>query len=178
MKGWVTSGTEFRKILSPLPCQLLPSSNISHLMRHHYSEAKHSRIKTINGTTSLSSATTNSISISERERYMTKRRNDSLCEADGLPAIFPHQHQEKEEEERDTSSRTFPIRWLHNYHPHPSEHMFDHVCSTKVLHLLNRTFAQTQSKLQNFGGLQQESYVEIAVATIVCFIFWIASETT
>ena len=73
MKGWVTSGTEFRKILSPLPCQLLPSSNISHLMRHHYSEAKHSRIKTINGTTSPSSATTNSISISERERYMTKK---------------------------------------------------------------------------------------------------------
>ena len=101
VKGWVTSGTEFRKILSPLPCQLLPSSNISHLMRHHYSEAKHSRIKTINGTTSPSSATANSISISERERYMTKRRNDSLCEADGLPAIFPHQHQEREEEKEE-----------------------------------------------------------------------------
>ena len=148
MKGWVTSGTEFRKILSPLPCQLLPSSNISHLMRHHYSEAKHSRIKTINGTTSPSSATANSISISERERYMTKRRNDSLCEADGLPAIFPHQHQEEKEEKegRDTSSRTFPIRWLHNYHPHPSEHMFDHVCSTKVLHpLIGPVFRLNQS---------------------------------
>ena len=32
---------------------------------------------------------------------MTKRRNDSLCEADGLPAIFPHQHQAVEEEKEE-----------------------------------------------------------------------------
>ena len=131
---------------------------------------------------------------------MTKRRNDSLCEADGLPAIFPHQHleEEKEEEEKeekeekDTSSRTFPIRWLHNYHPHPSEHMFDHVCSTKVLHPLNQTFAQTQSKFRNIGLQEKNCVVYIfylnpifqkhildcirnpiktAPSTIVCFIF-------
>lgn len=44
LKGWVTSGTEFRKILSPLPCHLPPSS---HLIRHHYSEAKCTKINTI-----------------------------------------------------------------------------------------------------------------------------------
>ena len=34
-----------------------------------------------------------------------------------------------------------------------------------------RTCVQTQSKFQNFGGLQQKNYVESALATIVYFIF-------
>ena len=92
LKGRVTSGTEFRKILSPLPSHLLPSLDT---ITQHRKTQKSIQSSQHHGSDEMSI------------------ENQSLLDADGLPA-WSSRHWNRQFwgiGAGDTSSRTFPISW-------------------------------------------------------------------
>ena len=98
LKGRVTSGTEFRKILSPLPCHLLPSlDTITQKRKTQKSIQPSQYLRRYDGSDEMSI------------------ENHSLVDTDGLPEVSRHWNRQLWEG-RDTSSRTFPISWPHTSH--------------------------------------------------------------